>query len=128
MAPEHLRYTKDHEWVKLDGETATVGITEHAQEALGDLVFVDLPAAGAEFAGGDEMVELESSKAAASVYCPAAGKIAETNDQLADDPGAVNRDCYGAGWMVRLTLRDPSELDALMDSSAYETFLQQQET
>ena len=121
--PSDLKYTEQHEWAKLDGDTVTVGVSDFAQDALGDLVFVDPPAVGAEFAKGAEVVAIESTKAAASVYAPAAGTVTEANEALADDPGLVNADCYGAGWMFKLKLTDPAELDALMDAAAYEAFL-----
>ena len=121
--PSDLKYTEQHEWAKLDGDAVTVGISDYAQDALGDLVFVDLPAVGAEFAKGAEAIAVESTKAAASVYAPVAGTVAEVNAALTDDPGLVNSDCYGEGWIIKLTPADPAELDALMDAAAYETFL-----
>ena len=121
--PSDLRYTERHEWAKLDGDVVVVGISDYAQDSLGDLVFVDLPAVGAEFAKGAEAIAVESTKAAASIYAPVAGTVAEVNAALSDDPGLVNGDCYGAGWMIKLTPADPAELDALMDAAAYETFL-----
>ena len=123
MAPEDLKYTPEHEWVRLDGGVATVGITDHAQEALSDIVYVELPEVGAKFTKGEEVVVLESTKAAASVYAPAAGEAVEVNAALPDDPGAVNRDACGAGWMYRLALDDESELAGLMDAAAYEQLL-----
>ena len=121
--PSDLRYTERHEWAKLDGDVVVVGISDYAQDSLGDLVFVDLPAVGAEFAKGAEAIAVESTKAAASVYAPVAGTVAEVNAALTDDPGLVNSDCYGEGWIIKLTPADPAELDALMDAAAYETFL-----
>ena len=119
MAPENLVYTKDHEWVRIEGGAATVGITDHAQEALGDLTFVELPEVGAEVSQGEEACALESCKAAASIYAPASGTIVEVNAALEEDPGRVNADCYGAGWIYRLQLRKPDELAKLMSAEQY---------
>ena len=121
--PSDLKYTEQHEWAKLAGDVVVIGISDYAQDSLGDLVFVDLPAVGAEFAKGAEAIAVESTKAAASVYAPVAGTVAEVNEALADDPGLVNGDCYGAGWMIKLTPADSAELDSLMDAAAYEAFL-----
>ncbi len=126
-APTDLRYTTQHEWVRLDGGVATVGITDHAQSALGDITFVELPPAGDQFAKGAEVCAIESAKAAASIYAPGAGTVTEVNEALEDDPGAVNSDCYGDGWIYRIELADAAELDALMDAAAYEEFLAQEE-
>lgn len=121
--PTDLKYTEQHEWARLDGDVVVVGVSDYAQDSLGDLVFVDLPAVGAKFAKGAEAIAVESTKAAASVYAPVAGTVAEVNTALADDPGLVNSDCYGQGWIIKLAPADPAELDALMDAAAYETFL-----
>ena len=123
MIPTELRYTTEHEWVRLQGDQATVGITDHAQNALSDIVFVELPEPGAELSAGDEAAVVESTKAAASVYAPVAGTVSAVNDALADDPGTVNRDCYGEGWLYKLTVADPGAVDALMDSASYEQLL-----
>ena len=127
MIPTDLVYTKQHEWVRVEDGSVTVGITDHAQKALGDLVFVELPAVGREFAPDDEAVVLESSKAAASVYAPAAGKITEVNETLVNDPGAINRECYGDGWMFKIALADQSDLAKMMDAETYEKFLVEQD-
>ena len=127
MIPDDLKFTAEHEWVKLADGLATVGITDHAQNALSDIVFVELPEPGARFTKGEEVIVLESPEAAASVYAPAAGEIVEANDALTDEPGLVNRDCYGDGWMVKIKVGDESELAALMDASAYEKLLADQE-
>jgi glycine cleavage system H protein len=126
MQPKDLRYTKQHEWVRVEGNTGTVGITEHAQSALGDITFVEMPPADKQVAKGDEACAIESAKAAASIYAPAAGKILEGNAALDDDPSAVNSDCYGAGWIYKLELADPSEVESLMDAEAYDKFLQEE--
>lgn len=118
------RYTRDHEWIRLDGDTATVGITEYAQEQLGDIVFVDLPEVGKQLAKGAEAAVVESVKAASEVFAPVAGEVVEINDTLADAPGSVNDEPEGAGWFMKLKVRDRGEVDALMDASAYKAFLE----
>lgn len=120
---EGLLYTKDHEWAKVDGDTATVGITDYAQEQLGELVFVELPTVGKEFGVHKELAVAESSKAASDVYCPVAGKVTEVNTELQTKPELINEDCYQAGWICKLTITDKKSLDALMDSKRYEEYL-----
>lgn len=115
-------YTKEHEWVKVEGEFATVGISDHAQHALSDIVYVELPDIDAEFKKGDEVVVIESAKAAASVYAPASGTIIEVNETLQGDPGVVNEDCYGKGWIYKIKLTNSADLEQLMDSSSYDEF------
>ena len=116
------KFTEDHEWVRVDNGVATVGITDHAQEQLGDIVFVDLPDAGKQVAKGDEAAVVESVKAAAEVYAPLEGEVVEANAALADNPGLVNSDPLGAGWFMKLKLADPSAADGLMDEAAYNAF------
>ncbi|MEY3267269.1 MAG: hypothetical protein RL480_29 [Pseudomonadota bacterium] len=116
-------YTKDHEWLAIEGATATVGITNYAQNALGDVVFADVPAAGTAVAKGKEAAVVESVKAASDVYSPVSGTVIEANAALADDPALVNTDPEGAGWFFKLTLSDPSELDGLMDAAAYQALV-----
>lgn len=123
MVPDNLKYTPEHEWSKLVDGVVVVGITDHAQDQLGDIVFVDLPEEGADVKRGDEVVALESTKAAASVYASVDGTIAAVNDELADEPERVNNDCYSAGWMVKIQPTDPSQLDELLDAAAYEACL-----
>mgnify|MGYP001046261191 CR=1 FL=1 len=118
------RYTKDHEWVTLDGDIATVGITDHAQQQLGELVFVELPAAEREVASGEACAVVESVKAASDVYAPLAGKIVETNDTIVEDPSIVNSDAEGEGWFFRMELDNTDEFDALMDQDAYDEYLE----
>ncbi len=118
-----LLYTKDHEWVNVDGDTATVGITDHAQEQLGELVFVELPQVGKEFTAHKEIAVVESSKAAGDVYSPVAGKVAEVNEELGTKPELINEDCYGAGWICKLTIADKKSLDDLMDAQQYQEYL-----
>ncbi len=119
-----IRYTKDHEWVRLDGASATVGITDHAQQALGDVVFVELPEAGREVAAGEAIAVVESVKAASDVYAPLAGRVVEANPALADTPGLVNQAPAGEGWFFRIELADPSAVEALMDEDAYAALLE----
>ena len=114
-----LRYTKDHEWVTVDGDIATVGITEYAQDQLGDIVFVELPEVGRTVAAGEEVAVVESVKAASEVYAPVAGKVAETNPVLSDAPETVNADATGDGWFLRIRMADPGEFDQLLDEAAY---------
>ena len=117
------RFTKDHEWVHLEGGTATVGITDHAQQALGDVVYVDLPESGRSVTAGEACAVVESVKAASEVYAPLAGTITGRNDGLVDDPALVNRAPHDAGWFFKLELADISSFDALMDEGAYKTFV-----
>ena len=117
-----LKYTEDHEWIKLDGDIATVGITTHAQDALGDVVFVDLPSVGSSFAQKEVAGVVESVKAAADVYMPISGEVTEVNEALRDDPSLANSDPLGAGWFFKVKLSDKSQLDALLDEAAYTTF------
>jgi len=114
-----LRFTRDHEWVRLDGNVATVGISDHAQQALGDIVFAEVPEAGRELAKGQEAAVVESVKAASDVYSPVSGTVIEGNQAVADDPALVNRDPEGEGWFFKLELKDGAELDGLMDEAAY---------
>ncbi|MFN7177630.1 MAG: glycine cleavage system protein GcvH [Thermaurantiacus sp.] len=117
-------FTKDHEWIEVDGDTATVGITDYAQGQLGDIVFVELPEAGRDVVKGGEAAVVESVKAASDVYAPVSGAITEPNAALADDPALVNTAPEGDGWFFRMTLSDPSELDGLLDEAAYKAFLE----
>ena len=119
-----LRYTEDHEWLRLDDDgLVTIGITDHAQDQLGDVVFVQLPDVGASFGAGDEAVVIESVKAAGEVHLPAAGEIVEVNATLADEPALVNQDPLGDGWFLRVRLEDPAVVHSLMDEAAYRAFL-----
>jgi glycine cleavage system H protein len=116
-----LKFTPDHEWLRIDGDVAVVGITAHAQEQLGDLVFVELPPSGKSFAKGAPAAVVESVKAASEVYAPITGQIVETNQSIVDDPTLVNSDPLGSGWFFKLKIADPSEIDSLMDEAAYNT-------
>ena len=119
-----LYFTKEHEWVRVDGDVATVGISNHAQEALGDIVFAEVPEAGKSLAKGDDAAVVESVKAASDVYAPIGGEVVEGNAALADDPSLINRDPEGEGWFFKLTLSDTSELEGLMDEAAYREWVQ----
>ncbi len=116
-------FTEDHEWIDVDGETATVGITEYAQSQLGDIVFVEVPEEGKEVSKGDDAAVVESVKAASDVYAPVSGTVIEGNEALADNPALVNEDPEGEGWFFKLTLADTSELDSLMNDSAYQDYV-----
>jgi len=118
-----MRFSKDHEWVRTDGAGATIGITDHAQNALGDVVFVDLPEVGRLVAAGESCAVVESVKAASDVYAPIAGKIIEVNSALSDDPGLVNREPTQGGWFFRIEPADAGEVAALMDEGAYHSFV-----
>jgi glycine cleavage system H protein len=117
-----VKYTEDHEWLKIEGDMAIVGITVHAQDALGDVVFVELPEVGTTFAQKDTAGVVESVKAAADVYMPVSGEVVEVNEALRDDPSLANSDPLGAGWFFKVKLSDASQLDALMDETSYATF------
>jgi glycine cleavage system H protein len=115
-------FTDEHEWIDVDGDNATVGITDHAQSQLGDIVFVEVPKSGAELAKGQEAAVVESVKAASDVYSPISGTVIEGNAAIEDDPALVNSDAEGAGWFFKLTIADTGELDGLMDEAAYREF------
>jgi glycine cleavage system H protein len=119
-----LRFSKDHEWVRFDGDVATIGISDHAQTALGDVVFVDLPEVGREVAAGEACAVVESVKAASDIYAPIAGRIVEVNAALTDNPGLVNAEPTGEGWFFRIEPADGSEAEGLMDETAYAAFLE----
>ncbi|HYZ31642.1 MAG TPA: glycine cleavage system protein GcvH [Crenalkalicoccus sp.] len=121
-----LRFTKDHEWVRQDGDALVVGITDHAQNALGDVVFVELPEVGREVMLGEACAVVESVKAASDIYAPVAGRVVEVNARIAEDPALVNREPTGEGWFFKLEAADPAQLDALMDEAAYAAFVESQ--
>ena len=123
MYPDDLRYTREHEWVRLDGDEATVGITDYAQEELGDIVFVELPEEGDEFKLSDSFAIVESVKAASDVYSPLSGEVVAANAELDAKPELVNENPYGAGWMIRLRRSDASETDELLDAAGYEALI-----
>jgi glycine cleavage system H protein len=117
--PEQLRYSADHEWARAEGERITVGITDFAQEALGDVVFVELPAVGAELARGAMLGEVESTKSVSEIYAPVSGRVTDVNSALAETPERLNEDPYGQGWICVIEASDPAELDSLLDAAAY---------
>lgn len=119
-----LKFTKDHEWLRLDGDVVTVGITDHAQTALGDVVFVELPEPGREVAAGDACAVVESVKAASDIYAPIAGRIVEVNGALTDNPGLVNASAFDEGWFFRIEPSDPGAIEALMDEAGYAAYLE----
>ncbi len=118
-----LYFTRDHEWVQVDGDSATVGITDYAQGQLGDVVFVELPTVGTVVAAGKEAAVVESVKAASDVYAPVSGEVAKVNEALVEEPGLVNSAAEAAGWFFQLRLSDPREVDGLMDAAAYQAFV-----
>ena len=124
-SPADLKYTKEHEWVRLDADTGTVGITDYAQDQLGDIVFVELPAAGTAVKQMDKFGEIESVKAVSELYSPVTGEVAEANPMLADNPQLVNDDPYGEGWMLRIRLNDPGEVEKLLSAQEYDDFIAQ---
>ncbi len=117
--PDDLLYSKDHEWVSVQGDAARVGITDYAQDALGDVVYVDLPRVGDQVEAGSSFSEVESTKSVSELYAPVSGTITEVNDELADTPERVNEDPYGEGWIIVIEMSSPVELDALLDGAAY---------
>ncbi len=122
--PEDLRYSREHEWVRLDGEVARVGITDFAQDSLGDVVFVQLPDVGLDVVAGASVSEVESTKSVSDIFVPVSGVIRAVNDALADQPELVNQDPYGAGWMFEIQCSDPAELDGLLDAAGYRAFVE----
>jgi glycine cleavage system H protein len=123
MVPDNLRYTKDHEWIRVDGELATVGITDHAQQELGDIVFVELPRVGAVLAQSASFGSVESVKAVSDVYSPVSGEVVEVNTALADAPERVNADPYGNGWILKLRLSDAGQVSGLMTAAQYTEYV-----
>jgi len=123
--PEELQYTRSHEWVRTEGDTATIGITDHAQDELGDIVFVELPEVGATFDAGDSFGTVESVKAVSDLYTPVGGEVVEVNEALSDSPEKINEDPYGEGWIVKLRVSDEGEL---LSASDYEQFLEEEES
>ena len=126
--PEDLKYTREHEWVSIDGSVATIGITDHAQEQLGDVVFVELPSVGDRVEKADAFGVVESTKAVSDVYAPLSGEVAEVNDDLPDNPELINEDPYGDGWMVKVQIGDTADLDDLMSADEYRKFIEESAT
>ena len=123
MVKDGLYYTEEHEWVAIDGSTAIVGISDHAQNSLGEITFVELPEIGREVSAGEEIAVTESSKAASDIYSPVAGKITAINERLESEPELVNNDCYGEGWIAKLEISGEVKTDGLMDAAKYEEFI-----
>ena len=121
--PDGLRYSKDHEWVRVERDVATVGITDYAQDALGDVVYVDPPMVGSALNAGDSFGEVESTKSVSELYAPVSGTVASANDELETEPEKLNTDPYGEGWICTVTMSDAGELNALMDAEAYQAFI-----
>jgi glycine cleavage system H protein len=123
MVPTDCRYTKEHEWIKLDGAMGTVGITDYAQHELGDVVFVELPKIGAKINAGQSIGTVESVKAVSEIYSPVSGEVAETNAVLGNEPEKINQDPHGAAWLIKIKLANPSEVNSLMDAAAYQAYI-----
>ena len=122
-APDDLKYTKEHEWVLVEGNVATIGVTDHAQSNLGDIVYVELPDEGEHIRKDDTYGVVESVKAVSDCYAPISGKVVDTNTTLTDSPETINEDCYGEGWMIKVEMTDKSELDDILDQKQYEEFV-----
>ena len=118
-----MHYTKEHEWIRIEGDTGTIGISEYAQEQLGDIVYIELPEVGKEIAQSEEVAVVESVKAASEIYAPAGGTVTEVNEKLSGTPDTVNEDATGEGWFIKLKLSDPSEAEGLMDEAAYKDYV-----
>lgn len=125
--PEDLKYTKEHEWVRMEGDTAVVGITDFAQDKLGSIVFIELPSPGKKYKKGETLVSVDSVKAVAEVYAPLSGEVTEANESLKENPEVINRDPYGEGWMVKLKIVDAAEITTLLDPGDYEKFVAEEE-
>ena len=125
--PTDLKYTKEHEWLRVDGDVVTVGVTDFAQDALGDVVYVDLPEVDGAVSAGDTVAEIESVKAVSDVYSPVTGQIVAVNEELDGSEESINEDPYGAGWLFQIKLADVAELDGMMDVAAYQAFVAEQE-
>jgi glycine cleavage system H protein len=123
--PTQFRYTKEHEWIDAKGDSATIGITDYAQHELGDVVFVELPAAGTKLVAGKTFSSVESVKAVSEIYAPANGEVVEANGALQNAPESINSDPHGTGWLVKIKLANPSEIHSLMDAAAYEAFIEE---
>ena len=121
--PTELRYTNEHEWIRADGDIGTIGITDYAQDQLGDIVYLDLPAVGASLTKSEKLGEIESVKAISDLYAPVSGEVLEVNQKAVDEPEAVNKEPYGNGWLIKLRLSDASELDAMLNNEAYDELI-----
>lgn len=126
MNPKDYRYTKDHEWISVSGDIGTIGITNYAQEQMGDIVSVEFPKIGLEFSAGDSLALIDSMKTTSDLYAPVSGEVTEVNSELEDRPELMNEDPYGEGWILRFRLKDPAEPKGLMDVDSYETFVKEE--
>lgn len=124
--PKDLKYTKEHEWVRVEGDVVTVGVTDYAQSEMGDVVFVELPEVGSSITAGDQLAVIESVKAVSDVFSPVSGTVEAVNEALEETPELVNEDCYGEGWIARIQCTDPAELDTLLSAEEYEQYLAEQ--
>jgi glycine cleavage system H protein len=122
--PEELRYSRDHEWIRIDGDVATVGITDYAQDALGDVVYVEIPSIGTRVATGERATEVESTKSVSEIYAPLSGEVVEVNDALGATPEILNSDPYGEGWLFRMSIADSTEIDSLLSAADYLSFIE----
>ena len=127
MYPKDYRYTKDHEWIKVEGTSGTVGITDYAQHELGDVVFVELPKVGAKIQAGQAFGTVESVKAVSEIYAPVSGEVTATNEALANAPETINQDAHGAAWLIKIKVANPSELNGLMDAAAYQAYVEEKQ-
>jgi glycine cleavage system H protein len=127
VIPKNLKYHKEHDWANIEGDIATFGITDYAQESLGDIVYIELPEAGTEVTAGSTYAELESVKAVSDIYAPLSGTITEVNEEVVDAPETINESPYEDGWLIKVQLSDPAEVDGLMDAAGYEELLAQEE-
>ncbi|GAB4274002.1 MAG: glycine cleavage system protein GcvH [Coriobacteriia bacterium] len=127
MYPSELRYEKEHTWARVEGDTAVVGITDFAQDQLGEVVYVDLPDVGEEIVAGETFGEVESVKSVSDLYAPVSGEVVKVNEALEDAPETVNEDCYGEGWMIEVRMSDPAEVDNLLTAEEYERYISEQE-
>lgn len=118
-----MHYTKEHEWIRIEGDSGTIGISDYAQEQLGDMVYIELPEVGKAIAQSEQVAVVESVKAASEIYAPAGGTVTQVNEKLSEEPGTVNEDATGAGWLIKLELSDPGEVDGLMDEAAYKDYV-----
>lgn len=118
-----MHYTKEHEWIRIEGDSGTIGISDYAQGQLGDMVYIELPEVGKEIAQSEEVAVVESVKAASEIYAPAGGTVTQINEKLADEPGTLNQDATGEGWLIKIKLSDPGEVEGLMDETAYQDYV-----
>lgn len=126
MYPDEFRYSKEHEWIQIVGDQGKIGITDYAQQQLGDVVFVELPEVGSSFAAGDVFGNIESVKAVSELFCPASGEVVEVNEATVDSPELVNKDPHGEAWLILIKLKDPKELESLLSAADYQTYIEEE--